>query len=174
MTKYIILIMTCIILMGTSMQSAREDSFEMFKKERISVTKSTDLECLAQTIFYEAGNQSREGKEAVSLVVLNRVKSSAYANSVCEVVRTFAYVGKRKVCQFSYFCELTKPRHGPEWNESLLIAGMNLSGIWLTNVRHRLRNATHFHATYVSPRWSTRLRFLAKIGDHKFYSLRNI
>ena len=41
---------------------------------------------LASLIFCEAGNQPYEGQVAVGAVVLNRVKSSVYPNSVSEVI----------------------------------------------------------------------------------------
>ena len=43
--------------------------------------------CLAKNIYFEARNQSTAGQIAVSHVVMNRVKSSRYPNTICEVVR---------------------------------------------------------------------------------------
>ena len=45
-----------------------------------------ERELLASLIFCEAGNQPYEGQVAVGAVVLNRVKSSVYPNSVSEVI----------------------------------------------------------------------------------------
>ena len=45
-----------------------------------------DQKLLASIIFCEAGNQPYEGQVAVGAVVLNRVKSSVYPNSVSEVI----------------------------------------------------------------------------------------
>ena len=45
-----------------------------------------EKELLASLIFCEAGNQPYEGQVAVGAVVLNRVKSSVYPNSVSEVI----------------------------------------------------------------------------------------
>ena len=44
---------------------------------------------MAAIIFCEAGNQSYEGQVAVGAVVMNRVKSSAYPNSIREVIYQF-------------------------------------------------------------------------------------
>ena len=46
----------------------------------------TEKELMASLIFCEAGNQPYEGQVAVGAVVLNRVKSSVYPNSVSEVI----------------------------------------------------------------------------------------
>ena len=45
-----------------------------------------DQELLASLIFCEAGNQPYEGQVAVGAVVLNRVRSSSYPNSISEVI----------------------------------------------------------------------------------------
>ena len=43
--------------------------------------------CLADNMYFEARNQGTAGITAVSNVVLNRVKSEMYPNTICEVVR---------------------------------------------------------------------------------------
>ena len=43
--------------------------------------------CLAQNIYFEAGNQSLEGMAAVADVTLNRVQNSRYPNTICDVVK---------------------------------------------------------------------------------------
>ena len=48
--------------------------------------QQAEKELLASLIFCEAGNQPYEGQVAVGAVVLNRVKSSVYPNSVSEVI----------------------------------------------------------------------------------------
>lgn len=47
---------------------------------------SSDLDLLAALIYCEAGNQSRDGKVAVGAVVLNRVASGSFANSISGVI----------------------------------------------------------------------------------------
>src|SRR5687768_8008921 len=45
-----------------------------------------ELECLAKTIYFEARGESEQGQRAVAAVVLNRVRSPDFPDSVCEVV----------------------------------------------------------------------------------------
>ena len=47
---------------------------------------SSDLDLLAALIYCEAGNQSMEGKIAVGQVVMNRVASSSFANTIHDVI----------------------------------------------------------------------------------------
>lgn len=55
-------------------------------EETVTTADSSDLNLLAAIIYCEAGNQSREGKVAVGAVVLNRVASASFPNSISEVV----------------------------------------------------------------------------------------
>ncbi len=45
-----------------------------------------DKECLARAMFFESNRSSRDGLVAVGTVVMNRLQSGNYGDSVCEVV----------------------------------------------------------------------------------------
>jgi spore germination cell wall hydrolase CwlJ-like protein len=45
-----------------------------------------DEDCLARNIFYEAANEPEEGKVAVGMVTINRVKDGRFAKTICGVV----------------------------------------------------------------------------------------
>ena len=60
-----------------------------------------EVDCLAQNMYFEAGIESKAGKLAVAEVTMNRVKSSEFPNTVCEVV----YQRTKYTCQFSWICE---------------------------------------------------------------------
>lgn len=65
---------------AAAMSAARK---EALKAEKEAVTAVyTDLQMLAAIVYTEAGNQPYEGQVAVAAVVLNRVNSPAYPNSV--------------------------------------------------------------------------------------------
>lgn len=53
--------------------------------------------CLTEALYYEARGESEEGYIAVANVIMNRVHSHRYPNTVCEVVH------QRK--QFSYYSD---------------------------------------------------------------------
>ena len=75
-------------------QQAYEKKLEEERKAaeeaaRIAAEKAAvqaDRELLASLIFCEAGNQPYEGQVAVGAVVMNRVKSGAYPNTISEVI----------------------------------------------------------------------------------------
>lgn len=52
----------------------------------VAQLQEADKELLASIIFCEAGNQPYEGQVAVGAVIMNRVKSAMYPNSISEVV----------------------------------------------------------------------------------------
>jgi len=127
----------------------------------------TDAEfrCLKEAIYHEARGETVYGQFAVAEVILNRVESPAYPNSVCGVVHQNAHL--RNACQFSYACNgrsraLVEPRARAL---AARIADIMLSGA----DRELTDGATHFHATWVSPSWSRRFQRTAQIGVHVFY-----
>lgn len=123
----------------------------------------TQIDCLAKNIYYEAGNQSDEGKIAVAMVTLNRVHSKNFAGSVCGVVNE----KYGKVCQFSWLCE-TKTK---VINRSLLKRSKAIALYAYINydkIDDMTNGATYYHATYVKPKWNN-LKQTVKIGDHIFY-----
>jgi len=65
--------------------------------------------CLAQNIYHEARGESIAGQFAVAHTTLNRVKSSAYPQTVCGVVTQAVRDEHNKpiknMCQFSWYCD---------------------------------------------------------------------
>ena len=59
--------------------------------------------CLAEAIYFEARGEPVEGQFAVAEVILNRVESPKFPNSICKVVRQGT--GRKHACQFSYNCD---------------------------------------------------------------------
>jgi spore germination cell wall hydrolase CwlJ-like protein len=122
------------------------------------------LECLTQAVYHEAGFEPIEGRRGVAQVVLNRVRHSAFPNSVCGVV----YQGANaRVCQFSFTCDgsLNRPRQAAAWKAAQVVAAEALAG----RVASEVGLATHYHANYVYPYWAPKLTKLRQIGAHIFY-----
>lgn len=47
---------------------------------------ATELDCMARAMYFESNRSSRDGMIAVGSVVINRVQSDAFPNTVCGVV----------------------------------------------------------------------------------------
>lgn len=79
---------------GETMESIcqREEEEKEAKKKAIAdanaavIAEADDLQLLAALIQCEAGSETYEGKLAVGAVVMNRVKSGAYPNSISSVI----------------------------------------------------------------------------------------
>jgi hypothetical protein len=125
-------------------------------------------DCLAQAIYYEAALEGEAGHRAVAQVVLNRVQSPAYPNTVCGVV----YQGSERLtgCQFTFTCDGSRALApvAEYWRKAVQVADDALSGY----VYAPVGTATHYHADYVFPYWAITLVKLDRIGAHIFYRMR--
>ena len=122
-----------------------------------------EFKCLAQAIYFEARGETLKGQAAVGEVVLNRVDSPKFPNSVCAVV----HQGNRNGCQFSWTCDGRADRigSGEAWERSTKIARALLDGA----PRQLTAGATYFHTPSVRPVWAKRFTKTARIGAHIFY-----
>lgn len=129
-----------------------------------------DEMCLTQAIAYEAGNQSTLGKEAVALVILNRVISKVYPTTICGVVHQSIAIADKRICQFSYYCQSPSRPNKLIWQESRRVAQKSLRKQFHRDILYTVGPARYFHADYVQPAWSKKKKFMGQIGSHKFYA----
>ena len=138
----------------------------------------TALICMAANIYHEAKNQPRVGQIAVAQVVMNRVKDSRYPNTICDVVKQGLTYKNGKVvlgkCQFSWYCDRVSdwPSDEKLYKRSKMLADVILNSSYKPV---DIGNATLYHAcsgtNAVTPGWDwTKVVFVAKIGDHCFYT----
>jgi len=127
--------------------------------------RSKQWRCLTEALYFEARGENLVGQVAVAEVILNRVDSKSYPNSVCGVIQQGQY--KRNACQFSFICDGKVEHIGDRsaFEELGKVAWVMLQG----KPRILTGKATHYHAASVLPRWAKRLVRTARIGDHIFY-----
>src|SRR5690606_5661479 len=116
--------------------------------------------------YFEARGEPVKGQAAVAQVILNRVRNPAYPDTICGVV----YQNKnwRNRCQFSFACDGIKDRVANRQHFRIaqeVAMAVTAGKIWLDEVG----TATHYHATYVHPRWAKTMDQVKKIGRHIFY-----
>ena len=130
------------------------------------------VECMALNVYYEARGSNLADKAAVADVVLNRVNDSRYPDTVCGVVKQGLQDAngnmRRNKCQFSWYCDgkHDRPQDEDRWVEAQSIA-WNI--VEEGKFRGITEGATHYHATYVNPRWASTLQLVGRIGAHIFY-----
>ncbi len=122
--------------------------------------------CLARGIYFEARGEPVKGQAAVAQVILNRVRNPHYPNSICGVVYQNQHWYNR--CQFSFACDRIKDRINNKklYKQAEHIAAETTAGrIWFPQVG----SSTHYHATYVAPKWRKKMKRVGRIGLHIFY-----
>ncbi len=154
--------------------SPAEADTPLLPRQPFQNVSEEDHVCLAQAIYFEARGESVDGQQAVGDVVLNRVLSESYPDSVCGVVWQGAprYGGRPDRlfrCQFSFACDglSETPYNKPAWDQAMEIAREML----YTGMRGSLHdNVLYYHAEYVSPDWARAMSQVAQIGKHVFYT----
>lgn len=67
-------------------EKAEQEAREQAEREAREAYVRANQELMASIIYCEAGNQPYEGQVAVGAVIMNRVKSGSYPNSIEEVI----------------------------------------------------------------------------------------
>lgn len=122
-------------------------------------------QCLTEALYFEARGEPIEGQYAVAEVILNRVDADNYPNTICGVIEQGT--GRQNACQFSYTCDGRPDTMADTTAMHRLghIARQMMDGA----PRDLTSGATHYHAAWVSPRWSRVYPQTADIGVHQFY-----
>ena len=137
-----------------------------------AIDRPEDMGCLVEAIYFEGRSESTSGMLAIGIVILNRVRSDNYPNTICDVVHDGHYWNGTPVkykCAFTYWCDGKPERYNNiralakvQEVVILLMDGVTIEGIDF---------ATHYHANYVSPYWaySEDFIYVGRIGRHLFY-----
>ncbi|AMO70461.1 cell wall hydrolase [Sphingorhabdus sp. M41] len=131
---------------------------QLVRQQSVDGSLDAEMKCLAGTVYFESKSESLQGQLAVARVVLARVASSRFPNSICGVVfqrSQFSFVRRGKMPPI-------KTGHR-QWRNAVAIAKIAMNDGWESSVE----GALFFHARYVSPGW--RLQRLAAIDNHIFY-----
>jgi Cell Wall Hydrolase len=146
-----------------------QDQRPMTPAERLGLddaSRAKSEKCLAEAIYFESRGEAVRGQMAVAQVILNRVFSGKYPNTVCGVVYQNAH--RRLHCQFTFACDGIPDivREPDMWERAKTIAAEMLDGkLWLPEVG----KATHYHAYWVHPGWVREMTKMHKLGVHTFY-----
>jgi spore germination cell wall hydrolase CwlJ-like protein len=131
---------------------------ETVAKLRSSEPGSSELECLAGAIYFEAKSESLTGQLAVGHVIANRAASGRFPSSYCGVVYQRSQFSFVRGHSMPYI-----PRASQDWKDAVAIAKI---------VDQKLQpspmgKALYFHARRVSPGW--RMARVGTLGNHVFY-----
>lgn len=139
--------------------------------------KESERLCLSLNVYHESRSDNLAGRISVADVVLNRVDSKHFPDTICGVVHQAKtrvnwkgnVVPVRGMCHFSWYCDglSDEPLEEDAWEDAQIVADLALNGGW----RGISEGATHYHATYVEPNWINDRGMVpvGRIGQHKFY-----
>nr|WP_090269709.1 cell wall hydrolase [Thalassovita taeanensis] len=121
--------------------------------------------CLAEALYFEARGESVKGQFAVAEVIMNRVDSPRFPDTVCAVINQGT--GRKYACQFTYTCDgkqevIAEPR---AYQRVAKVAKLMVNGA----PRVLTDGATYYHTTAVRPKWSRKFARTTTIGVHQFY-----
>ena len=159
----------CVLVMTAFGAPASADDAQAMPANMISLTTfelNEQATCLAQNIYFEARSEPVDGMLAVGHVVINRVASDRFPNTICKVVRQG---GDRRLhhCQFSWWCDgrSDKPHNKVAWNVARMLAWFIYNGY----TEDPTGGALWYHADYVTPSWRQAFTAGPQIGRHIFY-----
>jgi spore germination cell wall hydrolase CwlJ-like protein len=121
--------------------------------------------CLTEALYFEARGETVKGQFAVAEVILNRVSSPSFPDTICGVINQGT--GRKFACQFTYTCDgRAEVIREPKAYEMVgKVAKMVIDGM----PRTLTDGATFYHTKAVRPRWARVFERTATIGFHHFY-----
>ena len=134
-----------------------------------------ELACLSLSIYKEARGESLLGQQLVAKVILNRVKDTSFPDSVCKVVfqpKQFSWYDQGKTEAIGRLLKGStrglKPKDIAAYQEAQFVA--------LTMIKEEIvlpekyNKALYFvHKNSSGKKWLTKLKFIGKVGSHRFY-----
>ena len=133
---------------------------ELTEAQDVSMDMAKQMLCMAKNLYYEAAKEPFEGKLAVAQVTMNRANSPQFPKTVCEVVYQkgqFSWVGEKVSHRINEYA----------WHECMIVARMALTEHKLHDTIYKTKSM-YYHNTSVNPPW--KLKYVAKIGNHLFYT----
>jgi spore germination cell wall hydrolase CwlJ-like protein len=171
------------ILMIQSKQVAADKELDHIKQQKEPEFLSHSKKCfkvrecakLAEAVYFEDRGGDLEGMKAVANVVMNRVNSGKYPNSVAGVVNQKKWTKNGWVCQFSYMCQLKNRKMADEESryKAGYVAWKATNGI----LKDTTKGADHYlnkSKVKTLPTWVYAFNKTVKIGDHTFYASKDI
>jgi spore germination cell wall hydrolase CwlJ-like protein len=153
-------------LHGTRIEPARIEAMQ--REAKRAQRRESDLQCLAENIYFEARGEPLDGQYAVAEVTLNRTRAQNFPHTICSVVHEMRWDPNRRrfVADFSW-TELgaLSPDDGPAWKRAMQVASAAYDDLRDPIVP----GALFYHSTAVRPGWARTRKAIATIGNHVFY-----
>lgn len=125
-----------------------------------------NLECMALNLYHEARGEDPVGIIAVGKVVINRVNSKQFPNTICKVVKQGGQK-RRYRCQFSWWCDgrSDKARDKEAWQRMVYYASLVLN----EDLGDPSGGSLFYHTVSIEPYWASSKTRVVTLGSHVFY-----
>lgn len=144
-----------------------------------------EAECMAQNIYFEARGEPIKGQVAVGNVVLNRVKSKKYPNTVCGVIKQARLdpikgIPAKYKCQFSWYCDGKSDKiqflkaYNKQYVEADYKAFMTAAHLAIQLLAGRFGDTTNGSTHYYNPKkanpnWAQSMTHNVTYNNHMFF-----
>jgi len=135
---------------------------------RAEQTRIQALTCLALNVYHEARGEPIAGQYAVAEVTINRVASTRYPGTICDVVyeKRWDRIRRRYVGAFSWTeLDSTRELKTKEWRRAWKVA----EAVHDERETPKVKGALFYHAKSIRPSWARGKQRVARIGMHIFY-----
>jgi len=163
---YLITAVTCISLIihnDNKIKEIQNSDTSYNKNEYFVCDKDKECKMLAELIYFESRGESKHGQLAVAHVVMNRVNSKYWPNTIEQVIT--------QDCKFSYRCDGSLKqgiKNRNAWIKATHIATNTIKGY----NEDPTNGATHY-VNYKKlkriPRWTKVYPKIAQIDNHTFF-----
>ena len=130
--------------------------------------RESDLQCLAENVYFESRGEPVNGQYAVAEVTLNRTRAPNFPHTICGVVHEMRWdAGRRRyIADFSW-TELgaMSPDDDPAWKRAMAVA----TAAYDETRDPIVPDALFYHSTSVRPGWAKTHTAITTIGNHVFY-----
>ncbi len=151
-----------------SRQAVPVDTHALQREIARANRRESDLQCLAENIYFEARGEPIEGQYAVAEVTLNRTRAEHFPHTICAVVHEMRWdpVRQRPVADFSW-TELggLSPENGPAWKRAMTVA----TAVYDDTPDPIASGALFYHSKKVRPGWARSRTAITTLGNHVFY-----
>lgn len=140
----------------------------MAREVKRAQRRESDLQCLAENVYFESRGEPINGQYAVAEVTLNRTRAPNFPHSICAVVHEMRWDPGRKryVADFSW-TELgaMSPGDDPAWKRAVAVA----TAAYDETHDPIVPEALFYHSRSVRPGWAKTHTAITTIGNHVFY-----
>ena len=96
-----------------------------------------EVGCMAYAIYAEAHTQSREAQQGVGYLIMNRLNSHKFGDSICEIVYSKG--------QFQGISDIKKHKHANPNNEDFLKSELIAVDVYFHRVMNPIGSSLYFH-----------------------------